>query len=125
MADTLKNGLTYADAGVDIFDVSTRKFDAPAFDGSTMGLSGWVKKLTGKPVMTVGGIGFDKDLQSSFMEPTTAVDNLGEVVRRFAAEEFDLVAIGRASLMDADWIGKARRGEAFNPFDMSAYGRLD
>lgn len=114
-----------ADAGVDIFDVSTRHFDAPAFAGSDMGLSGWVRKLTGKPVMTVGGIGFDKDLQSSFMEPTASVDNLGEVARRFAAGEFDLVAIGRAALMDADWIGKARRGEPFSPFDMSAYGRLD
>ena len=114
-----------ADAGVDIFDVSTRHFDAPAFDGSGMGLAGWVRKLVGKPVMTVGGIGFDKDLQSSFMEPTAPIDNLGEVVLRFDAGEFDLVAIGRAALMDADWIGKARRGEQFNPFDMSAYGRLD
>ena len=113
-----------ADAGVDIFDVSTRHFDALAFAGSDMGLAGWVRKLTGRPVMTVGGIGFDKDLQSSFMEPTSVVDNLGEVARRFAAGEFDLVAIGRAALMDADWIGKARRGEAFNAFDMSAYGRL-
>ncbi len=114
-----------ADAGVDIFDVSTRHFDAPAFAGSDMGLAGWVRKLGGKPVMTVGGIGFDKDLQSSFLEPTAAIDNLGEVARRFTAGEFDLVAIGRAALMDADWIGKACRGEPFNPFDMSAYGRLD
>ena len=90
-----------------------------------MGLAGWVRTLTGKPVMTVGGIGFDKDLQSSFMEPTLPVDNLAEVARRFAGGEFDLVAIGRAALMDADWIGKVRRGEAFRPFDMSAYGRLD
>lgn len=114
-----------ADAGVDIFDVSTRRFDAPAFAGSDMGLSGWVRKLTGKPVMTVGGIGFDKDLQSSFMEPTAAVDNLGDVARRFTAGEFDLVAIGRAALMDADWIGKARRGEPFKPFDITAYSRLE
>ena len=114
-----------ADAGVDIFDVSTRRFDAPAFDGSELGLSGWVRKLSGKPVMTVGGIGFDKDLQSSFVEPTQPVDNLRDVARRFAAGEFDLVAVGRAVLMDADWIGKVRRGEAFLPFDLSAYGRLD
>jgi len=59
------------------------------------------------------------------MEPTMPVDNLAEVARRFAAEEFDLVAIGRAALMDADWIGKVRRAEPFKPFDMSAYGRLD
>ena len=114
-----------ADAGVDIFDVSTRHFDAPAFAGSDMGLAGWVRKLSGKPVSTVGGIGFDKDLQSSFMEPTLPVDNLAEVARRFATGEFDLVAVGRAALMDADWIGKVRRSEPFKPFDMSAYGRLD
>lgn len=114
-----------ADAGVDIFDVSTRHFDTPAFDGSDMGLAGWVRKVSGRPTMTVGGIGFDKDLQSSFVEATNTIDNLGEVARRFALEEFDLVAVGRAVLMDADWIGKARRGEEFKPFDMSAYGRLD
>ncbi|MDE2563047.1 MAG: 12-oxophytodienoate reductase [Sphingomonadales bacterium] len=114
-----------AEAGVDIFDVSTRHFDAPAYAGSDMGLAGWVRRVSGKPVMTVGGIGFDKDLASSFVESTAAIDNLGEVVRRFAAGEFDLVAIGRAALMDADWIVKARQGEPFRPFDASAYSRLD
>lgn len=114
-----------ADAGVDIFDVSTRNFDAPAFAGSDLGLAGWVRKLTGKPTMTVGGIGFDKDLQSSFVQPTQAIDNLGEVMRRFTSGEFDLVAVGRAALMDADWIGRVRRGEAFKPFDISAYSKLE
>lgn len=113
-----------ADAGVDIFDVSTRRFDAPAFNGSNMGLAGWTRKLTGKKVMTVGGIGFDKDLQSSFVEPTHATDNLDEVAGRFDAGEFDLVTVGRAVLMDADWIGKVRRGEAFAPFNMAAYQSL-
>ena len=113
-----------ADAGVDIFDVSTRRFEAPAFAGSDMGLAGWTKKLTGKPVMTVGGIGFDKDLQSSFVEPTRPTDNLDEVVRRFGGGEFDLVAVGRAVLMDADWIGRVRRGEKFGPFNLAAYGAL-
>ena len=113
-----------AEAGVDIFDASTRHFDAPAFDGSDMGLAGWTRKLTGKPVMTVGGIGFDKDLASSFVEPTLALNNLDEVAHRFDAGEFDLVAVGRAVLMDAGWIGKVRRGEPFAPFDMAAYGSL-
>ncbi|MFX8270336.1 hypothetical protein ABTL25_19595, partial [Acinetobacter baumannii] len=88
-------------------------FDAPAFAGSDMGLAGWTRKLTGKPVMTVGGIGFDRDLASSFVEPTAALDNLDEVARRFDAGEFDLVAVGRAVLMDAGWIGKVRRREPF------------
>lgn len=113
-----------AAAGVDLFDVSTRRFDAPAFAGSDMGLAGWARKLTGKPVMTVGGVGFDKDLQSSFVEETHAKDNLDEVARRFDASEFDLVAVGRAVLMDSDWINKVRRSEPFGAFNLAAYGSL-
>jgi 2,4-dienoyl-CoA reductase-like NADH-dependent reductase (Old Yellow Enzyme family) len=114
-----------ADAGVDIFDVSTRVFSVPAFAGSDMGLAGWVRKLSGKPSMTVGGIGFDKELAASFAEPTQAIDNLGEVLRRFHGREFDAVALGRALLMDPAWVLKAQAGAAFEPFDLAAYGRLD
>jgi 2,4-dienoyl-CoA reductase-like NADH-dependent reductase (Old Yellow Enzyme family) len=113
------------EAGVDIFDVSTRLFSAPAFAGSDMGLAGWVRTLSGKPVMTVGGIGFDKELAASFAEPTQAINNLDEVLRRFEGGEFDLVALGRALLMDPAWVLKAQAGVPFEPFDMTAYGRLD
>jgi 2,4-dienoyl-CoA reductase-like NADH-dependent reductase (Old Yellow Enzyme family) len=114
-----------ASAGVDIFDVSTRVFSVPAFAGSDMGLAGWVKKLSGKPTMTVGGIGFDKELAASFAQPTHAIDNLDEVARRFAGGEYDLVALGRALLMDPAWVLKAQAGAAFEAFDLEAYGRLD
>lgn len=114
-----------ADAGVDIFDVSTRVFSTPAFAGSDMGLAGWVRQVSGKPTMTVGGIGFDKELAASFAQPTHAIDNLSEVVRRFEAGEFDLVATGRALLMDAEWVLKAQAGENFAPFRLEAYGMLD
>ncbi len=114
-----------SEAGVDIFDVSTRVFSTPAFAGSEMGLAGWVRRLSGKPVITVGGIGFDRELAASFAQPTLAIDNLDEVVRRFTAGEFDLVALGRALLMDAQWVTKAREGRPFAPFDLSAYGRLE
>jgi 2,4-dienoyl-CoA reductase-like NADH-dependent reductase (Old Yellow Enzyme family) len=114
-----------SDAGVNIFDASTRVFSTPAFNGSEMGLAGWAKKLTGKASMTVGGIGFSKDLQSSFVEETHAVNNLAAVAERFERGEFDLVAIGRALLMDSQWVRKARTGEAFLPFRLSAYASLD
>ena len=113
------------DAGVDIFDVSTRVFSVPAFAGSDRGLAGWVRHLSGKPTMTVGGIGFDKELAASFAQPTHAIDNLPEVLRRFEANEFDLVATGRALLMDPAWVLKARAGEPFAPFRLEAYGALD
>jgi 2,4-dienoyl-CoA reductase-like NADH-dependent reductase (Old Yellow Enzyme family) len=114
-----------ASAGVDIFDVSTRLFSMPAFAGSDIGLAGWVRKLSGKPTMTVGGIGFDKELAASFAEPTLAIDNLGEVARRFDGGEFDLVTLGRALLMDPAWVLKAQAGVDFEPFDITAYARLD
>ena len=114
-----------AAAGVDIFDVSTRVFSVPAFAGSDLGLAGWVKKLSGKPTMTVGGIGFDKELAASFAQPTQAIDNLGEVARRFEGGEFDLVALGRALLMDPEWVLKVQAGMPFEPFDITAYNRLD
>lgn len=114
-----------AEAGVDIFDVSTRVFSVPAFAGSDMGLAGWIRALSGKSTMTVGGIGFDKELAASFAQPTSAIDNLAEVVRRFDAGEYDLVALGRALLMDPAWVLKAQAGVPFEPFDLSAYGRLD
>ncbi|MEY4270151.1 MAG: hypothetical protein RLZZ58_1367 [Pseudomonadota bacterium] len=116
---------TLAAAGVDLFDVSTRLFSVPAFAGSDMGLAGWVRKLSGKPTMTVGGIGFDKELAASFAQPTHAIDNLDEVARRFQSAEFDLVALGRALLMDPAWVLKAQAGVVFDAFDLSAYGRLD
>ncbi len=36
------------DAGVDIFDCSTRRFWEPEFEGSRLNLAGWTRKLTGK-----------------------------------------------------------------------------
>jgi 2,4-dienoyl-CoA reductase-like NADH-dependent reductase (Old Yellow Enzyme family) len=113
------------EAGVDIFDVSTRLFSTSVFAGSKMGLAGWVRKLSGKPVMAVGGVGFDKELAASFAEPTHAINNLDEVLRRFEGGEFDLVALGRALLMDPAWVLKAQAGVPFEPFDMTAYATLD
>lgn len=114
-----------ADAGVDIFDASTRLFSTPAFEGSNMGLAGWIKRLTGKPVIAVGGVGLSKDLQSSFAQPTVMTDNLDLVADRMAQGEFDLIAVGRALLMDPHWVRKMRDGGAVDPFRLEAYATLD
>src|SRR3546814_17753470 len=87
---------------------------------SHMGLAGWARKVTGKPTMTVGGVGFSKDLQSSFVEETNAINNLPEVVERFERDAFALVEVGRALLMDAEWVLKERNGATFLPFLLQA-----
>ncbi|MBA2933594.1 NADH:flavin oxidoreductase [Sphingomonas sp. CGMCC 1.13654] len=113
-----------AEAGVDCFDISTRVFSKPGFPGSNLTLAGWAKKLTGKTVMAVGGVGLSKDLQTSFGGGTVAIDNLGEVASRVEAGEFDLIAVGRSLLVDPRWVEKARAGEPFEPFSLAAYGGL-
>lgn len=113
-----------ADAGVDVFDASTRIFTTPAFAGSDLTLAGWTRKLTGKMSMAVGGIGLNKDLQSSFEGGTEPVNNLDQVLARFSKQEFDLVGVGRSLLMDPAWTQKARTGSPFLPFRVEAYREL-
>src|ERR1035437_243720 len=55
-----------AEAGVDIFHCSQRRFWEPEFIGSHLNFAGWAKKLTGKSTITVGSIGLSGDFLSAF-----------------------------------------------------------
>src|SRR5690606_18464652 len=112
------------DAGVDLFDTSTRVYSKPAFEGSDMTLAGWARKLSGKPSMAVGGIGLSKDLQSSFGGGTATINNVPQALDYFERGEFDLLAVGRSLLVDPHWAQKARKNEPFAPFGLEAYGSL-
>jgi 2,4-dienoyl-CoA reductase-like NADH-dependent reductase (Old Yellow Enzyme family) len=112
------------DAGVDIFEASTRRFDEPAFDSSALSLAGWVKKLSGVPAMCVGGVGLSQDLLSSFEGETPAADNLEHVRARLRQAEFDLVAVGRALLVDPLFTQKVRSSAPLEPFAMQAVAKL-
>lgn len=57
-----------ARAGVDIFHASQRRFWEPEYAGDPKNLGGWIKEVTGKPVITVGSIGMDRDLMQDFVE---------------------------------------------------------
>lgn len=110
-----------AAAGVDIFHCSTRRFWLPEFEGSELNLAGWVKKLTGKPTITVGSVGLDGDVSTFFKGGSGAGNaSLDGLIPRLANEEFDLVAIGRVLLTDPAWVSKIRDGKLdelipFNP----------
>lgn len=106
-----------ADAGVDIFDASTRDFRKAAFAGSPLNLAGWARKLTGKASATVGGVGLDKEIYDSFVDGSQPV-SLDVLTERFEQGEFDLVGVGRALIGDPAWVRKVRLGEqreAFSP----------
>ena len=107
------------DAGVDVFHCSTRRFWEPEFEGPNLNLAGWTKKLTGKPVITVGSVGLDTDFTTTFRERknagVTRIDLLAEMIAR---GEADLVAVGRALLNDPAWVKKIREGRQPSPFDV-------
>ncbi|MBU1329480.1 MAG: NADH:flavin oxidoreductase [Gammaproteobacteria bacterium] len=113
-----------ADAGVDIFHCSTRRFWEPEFEGSDLNLAGWTRKLTGKPTITVGSVGLDGEFLQ-FMVNTDKVAepaSLENLLERLNREEFDLVAVGRALLVDPDWAVKVRDGreQDIKPFSREA-----
>ncbi|MCJ8012891.1 NADH:flavin oxidoreductase [Paenibacillus sp. KQZ6P-2] len=108
-----------ADAGVDIFHCSTRRFWEPEFEGSNLNFAGWAKKLTGKTVITVGSVGLDEAFTSLFTEGKGAgKKDIDELLDRLEQNEFDLVAVGRALLADPAWATKIREGrfEDLKPF---------
>ena len=92
--------MPFEDAGVDLFDCSQRRFWEPEFEGSSLNLAGWVRKVTGVPVITVGSVGLSNDMMTFFHGEVTSHRPLDELLRRFDAGEFDLVAIGRTILSD-------------------------
>lgn len=111
-----------ADAGVDVFDASIRRFDLPAFEGSELSLAGWAKKLTGAHAMAVGSVGLGKPMRDSRIEGAAeVVDNVGEVERRIESGEFDLIAIGRMHLADPELATTLRTGAPLTAFDRALH----
>ncbi|MEU6351081.1 NADH:flavin oxidoreductase [Streptomyces sp. NPDC047072] len=119
-----------ADAGVDVFHGSTRRYWQPEFEGSPLNLAGWARRLTGRPAVTVGSVGLQQqygegDFSSGFTGPS-AVTGIDELVARLERDEFDLVAVGRPLLANPDWAALALRGELARavPYDPSVLQTL-
>lgn len=104
-----------AEAGVDIFHCSTRRFWEPEFEGSDLNLAGWARKLTGKPSITVGSVGLNADFlpedgTADFKAAEPA--SLDKLMERVERDEFDLVAVGRALIANPDWANQVASGQA-------------
>jgi 2,4-dienoyl-CoA reductase-like NADH-dependent reductase (Old Yellow Enzyme family) len=118
-----------AEAGVDAFHASTRRYWTPEFEGSRLNLAGWAKKLTGKRAITVGSVGLGGDhdfIGSLFQGQGAPVRGIEDLLDRLEAEEFDLVAVGRSLLQDPEWAQKVLQGrfDALKPFDAAAVASL-
>jgi 2,4-dienoyl-CoA reductase-like NADH-dependent reductase (Old Yellow Enzyme family) len=114
------------EAGVDVFNVSTRRFYKPEWQGSDRSLASWTKALTDAAVITVGGVGVNNDVLESLVEggqtQNDVIGSLRELIKRLNRGEFDLVAVGRASIADPDWVNKviAQRYESIGVFDRNS-----
>ncbi|MBV1887261.1 MAG: 12-oxophytodienoate reductase, partial [Parvibaculaceae bacterium] len=104
------------------------RFWEPEFDGSDLNLAGWTGKLTGKPTMTVGSIGLDGEFIAAFGGASSNPEpgKIDELVQRFENGEFDMAAVGRALIVDPEWVNKVRDGrfDELLPFAATALGEL-
>jgi 2,4-dienoyl-CoA reductase-like NADH-dependent reductase (Old Yellow Enzyme family) len=106
------------DAGVDIFHCSTRRYWEREFENSPvdghLNLAGWTKKITGKPVITVGSVGLNTSFVGAEhglqMSAKAGIEarSITELAGRLDNKEFDLVAVGRALIQDPTWAIKVR-----------------
>jgi 2,4-dienoyl-CoA reductase-like NADH-dependent reductase (Old Yellow Enzyme family) len=114
------------EAGVDVFHASTRRYWQPEFDDSDLNLAGWIKKITGRPVITVGSVGLDMDVDSTLAGQTPSAMGIDQLLERLERDEFDLVAIGRALLADPAWAEKVRTGRSneITPFERTTMRTL-
>lgn len=116
-----------ADAGVDIFHVSQRRYWEPEFEGSSMNGAGWLKQLTGKPAITVGSVGLSGPMSVTDLGEQSAPSiDLAPLADRLATGEFDIVAVGRALLTDPEWARKMKEGrfDELKPFTKDALREL-
>lgn len=114
-----------AEAGVDIFHCSQRRFWDAEFEGSDLNFAGWAKKLTGLPTITVGSVGLSGEFIAGFQGEASEPTSIDGLIARLAAGEFDLVAVGRALIVDPDWAAKVHQGRSdFTPFERQALASL-
>jgi len=117
-----------AEAGVDLFHCSTRRFWDPEFEGDPRNLGAWVKAITGKPVITVGSVTLDVDFKAPtgkvFAAP--ALEHIRLLEEGIEKGWFDLVAIGRALIANPDWPRLVADGRAdqLRPFDRKMLDQL-
>ncbi|MFE7115446.1 12-oxophytodienoate reductase, partial [Streptomyces sp. NPDC057654] len=115
-----------AEAGVDAFHLSTRRYWLPECEGSDLNLAGWARKLTGKAAIGVGSVGLGTEFGSAHRGGLSDVAGIGRLLDRMERDEFDIVAIGRALLGDPEWAAKilsGRTGE-LSPYDPKALDTL-
>lgn len=106
--------LPLVEAGVDVLHCSQRRYWEPEFpelDGAQgLNFAGWAKKVTGAATISVGSVGLSGgDFLAAFRGKGAAIaDFQSDLSARIERGEFDLIAVGRALISDAQWVNKVR-----------------
>jgi 2,4-dienoyl-CoA reductase-like NADH-dependent reductase (Old Yellow Enzyme family) len=117
--------LPISEAGVDLFDASTRRFSLPEFPGSDLNLAGWAQHITGKPAMTVGSIGLEVDIyEGKSRGNQVGLSSMDGLMARYLRNEFSLVGIGRLHLSNPDFTKKIRDGTALQSYEQRYLSEL-
>jgi 2,4-dienoyl-CoA reductase-like NADH-dependent reductase (Old Yellow Enzyme family) len=103
-------------SGVDLFNVSSRRFYKPEWSDSTnpdYTIAEWVKSLTDAPVMTCGSVGLNVEMFANLFDDQEPTELPIERDLKFAAERvrsgrFDLVGVGRTHIANNDFVAKVR-----------------
>ena len=109
-------------AGVDCFHCSTRRFWEPEFEGSDLNAAGWTKKITGLPTITVGSVGLNEEFIQTYRGASAGPASLDRLIEMFQRGDFDLVAVGRALIVNPNWptLVKAGKFDELKPFSLEA-----
>jgi len=104
--------------GVDLFNVSSRRFHKPEWPQSEhpeFTIAEWVKSMTDAVVMTCGSVGVNVEMFANLFddeEPSelTLERDLQFLAQRVRRGTLDLVGVGRMHIANNDFVSKVREG---------------
>jgi 2,4-dienoyl-CoA reductase-like NADH-dependent reductase (Old Yellow Enzyme family) len=104
--------------GVDLFNVSSRRFHKPEWPQSAhpdYTIAEWVKSMTDAVVMTCGSVGLNVEMFANLFDDEEPSELTLERDLKFLAERvrrgsLDLVGVGRMHIANNDFVNKVRAG---------------
>ncbi len=114
-------------AGVDLFNVSSRRFvkrEWPDSEQPDLTIAEWTRSMTDAPVMTCGSVGLNVEMFANLFDDEEPSElsierDLHTLARRVERGTLDLVGVGRMHIANNDFVNKvrARRFDALALFN--------